>query len=76
MGYVNRPRPETGLSGKFSLQYTLAAALLDGKVGIHTFTDQRLAAPDMQTLLAKITVDMDPTIPARLKRCMYGWLSR
>ena len=67
MGYVNRPRPETGLSGKFSFQYTLAAALLDGKVGIHTFTDARLQAADMQALLGKITVDMDKAIPARFE---------
>src|SRR6202023_357384 len=38
MAYVNRPRPPTGLAGKFSLQYTTASALIDGKVGIRTFT--------------------------------------
>jgi 2-methylcitrate dehydratase PrpD len=67
MEYVNRPNPETGLSGKFSLQYTLASALLDGKVGIHTFTDARLQAADMQALLRKIAVRMDPAIPARFE---------
>jgi len=67
MSYVDRPRPETGLSGKFSLQYTLAAALLDGKVGIGTFTDARLNAADMQTLLPKITLCMDRSIPARFE---------
>ena len=29
MRYVDRPRPKTGLDGKFSMQYTAAAALLD-----------------------------------------------
>jgi aconitate decarboxylase len=67
MPYVNRPHPETGLSGKFSLQYTLASALLDGKVGIRTFTDQRLNAPDMLALLPKITLHMDKSIPARFE---------
>ena len=33
MPYVNRPRPASGLAGKFSFQYTLACALLDGHVG-------------------------------------------
>ena len=28
----DRPHPATGLEGKFSVQYTLAAALLDGAV--------------------------------------------
>ena len=67
MSYVDLPRPDTGLSGKFSLQYTLASALLDGKVGIGTFTDARLNATDMQTLLPKITLRMDKSIPARLE---------
>jgi aconitate decarboxylase len=67
MAYVDRPRPQTGLDGKFSLQYTAAAALLDGKVGIPTFTDQRLAEPDMQTLLGKFEVRLDPTIPGRFE---------
>lgn len=67
MPYVNRPAPETGLSGKFSFQYTLAGALLDGKVGIHTFTEQRLHAPDMQTLLGKIIFTMDKSIVARFE---------
>jgi aconitate decarboxylase len=67
MPYVNRPLPATGLSGKFSLQYTAASALLDGKVGIHTFTERRLRATDMQTLLPKITVVMDDSIEARFE---------
>ena len=74
MAYVDRPRPKTGLEGKFSLQYTAAAALLDGKVGIPTFTDQRLAEPDMQKLLEKIEVRLDPTIPGRFEE-MYVELS-
>lgn len=67
MNYVNRPRPKTGLDGKFSLQYTAASALLDGKVGIRTFTDERLFKPDMQDLLAKFEVRHDPAIPARFE---------
>jgi aconitate decarboxylase len=67
MPYVNRPSPDTGLAGKFSLQYTVASGLLDGKVGIHTFTERRLRAPDMQTLLPKITVVMDNAIEARFE---------
>lgn len=67
MSYVNRPRPATGLDGKFSLQYTASAALLDGKVGIRTFTDARLAAPDMQALLGSFEVHHDPAIPGRFE---------
>lgn len=67
MAYVDRPHPETGLSGKFSFQYTLASALLDGKVGIGTFTESRLHAADMQALLPKIAFHMDASIPARFE---------
>jgi 2-methylcitrate dehydratase PrpD len=67
MPYVNRPMPDTGLAGKFSFQYVLAAALLDGKVGIGTFTDATLRRPDMQALLPKITFRMDQAIPARFE---------
>ena len=56
-----------GLEGKFSLQYTAAAALLDGKVGIRTFTDARLAKADMQELLGKFEVVLDPAIPGRFE---------
>jgi len=70
MNYVNRPRPKTGLSGKFSLQYTVASALLDGKVGIRTFTDARLAKADMQELLGKFELRLDPKIPGRFEE-MY-----
>jgi aconitate decarboxylase len=67
MAYVDRPRPKTGLEGKFSLQYTAASALLDGKVGIGTFTDARLESADMQELLAKFEVRLDPSIPGRFE---------
>jgi len=67
MAYVDRPRPKTGLDGKFSLQYTAASALLDGKVGIRTFTDARLAQTDMQDLLGKFEVRLDPAIPGRFE---------
>jgi len=68
MPYVNRPAPSSGLAGKFSLQYTVAAALLDGAVTIRTFTDARLRAPDMQAMLAKVAVQTDMEIPARFER--------
>ena len=67
MPYVNRPFPETGLSGKFSLQYTMASALLDGHVGIHTFTEAALNRPAMQALLGKIVLETDNAIPARFE---------
>jgi 2-methylcitrate dehydratase PrpD len=60
----DRPRPRSGLDGKFGLQYTAAAALLDGHVGLSSFTDERLARADMQTLLGKIEVTLSRDIPS------------
>jgi aconitate decarboxylase len=60
----NRPNPRSGLDGKFSLQYTAAAALLDGHVGLSSFTDERLARPDMQSLLGKFEVTLSRDIPS------------
>jgi len=60
----DRPRPRSGLDGKFSLQYTAAAALLDGEVGLRSFTDERLARADMQSLLGKVSVRLSRDIPS------------
>jgi aconitate decarboxylase len=68
MQYVNRPRPATGLEGKFSLQYTFASGLLRGGVKIDSFTDAEVVRPDMVALLDRITLDMSPDIPARFDR--------
>ena len=67
MSYIDRPFPRTGLEGKFSYQYTVAAALLDGHIGIDTFRDARRFAPEMQELLGRIEVRMDPAIPANFE---------
>lgn len=68
MAYVDRPRPESGLAGKFSFQFGVAAALLDGKVDMDSFTDQRRFAPDMEAMLGRITLTQDPSISGRLDR--------
>ena len=60
---ANRPQPRSGLEGKFSFQYTAAAALLDGRVGISSFNDERRFRADMVELLGKTSVVYDPGIP-------------
>ncbi len=65
MPYIDRPDPVNGLAGKFSWQYTAAAALLDGHVAMASFEDERRFAPDMAAMLARITVDARADIPAR-----------
>ena len=52
--------PMSGLEGKFSLQYAVAATLLDGRPGIESFTDEAVARPPAQALLARVEVDATP----------------
>ncbi len=61
--YINRPQPETGLDGKFSVQYTTAVALLDGEITVDSFNNERRFAPDVVALLPKITLRFDDSIP-------------
>jgi len=68
MPYVNRPSPRTGLEGKFSFQYTVAAALLDGAVSVGTFSAERRSRPDMVAFLPRITLVQSETIPGELEK--------
>jgi 2-methylcitrate dehydratase PrpD len=61
--YINRPQPESGLDGKFSVQYTTAVALLDGEVSVDSFTNERRFAADVVALLPKIELVFDDAIP-------------
>lgn len=63
MKYCDRPQTANGHEGKFSFQYTAAAALLDGAVTIASFSDARRFRSDMVALLGKIELLQDPAIP-------------
>ena len=70
MPYIDRPRPVSGLDGKFSWQYTAAIALLDGRVDPASFTDARRFAADAVALLERTVLVNDPAISGRFDR-MY-----
>jgi 2-methylcitrate dehydratase PrpD len=46
-------RPRTAYDAKFSLPYTVAAALVDGRVDLETFSAEQLGAPDVLQLAAR-----------------------
>ncbi len=48
--------PSTGLEGKFSLQYCVAIAWLDGWPGLGAFADARASSDDVQALLRRVAV--------------------
>ena len=60
MKVVIYPRPVTGLEGKFSLHYVLAAGVLDGKYSLSTFSDAAVRRPEIAALYAKIDAHEDP----------------
>lgn len=49
-------RPQTGLQGKFSAEYTVLAAILDGYVNLSSFEDQQVQREIIQQLMPKVTV--------------------
>ena len=49
-------RPQTGLEGKFSMQYAVAAALHDGEVVLKTFEDAAVQRAAIQAFLPKVSV--------------------
>jgi len=54
------PRPKSGLEGKFSMEYTLAAGILDGKFGFGTFTDEAVQRQEINALYPKVKAVEDP----------------
>jgi 2-methylcitrate dehydratase PrpD len=46
--------PQTGLEGKFSIEYNAAATLLDGKLTLETFTDPMVQRPAVRKLMTKV----------------------
>ena len=47
--------PRSGMEAKFSMNYAIAAALLDGKIGLSSFTDQAVNRPKVRNLMKRIT---------------------
>jgi 2-methylcitrate dehydratase PrpD len=48
--------PATGLEAKYSLQYGLAAIALDGRAGLHQYSDAAVQRPEARDVMAKIVV--------------------
>lgn len=46
--------PKTDLEARYSLGYGIAAALLDGELTLRQYADERIGAPDIREMMAKI----------------------
>ncbi len=49
-------RPQTGLEGKFSVEFVAAAALIDRRISLSTFTDESVRRPAVQELISKVKI--------------------
>ena len=47
------------MEGKFSAEYCIVRALLDGKVGLQDFTDERINQPEVSQIMQKIKRRID-----------------
>jgi len=61
MRVLTYPRPVTGLEGKFSLPYTLAAGALDGKYALDSFTDGAVRRKEIAELYSRIDAAEHPS---------------
>ena len=67
---VKQQNPRTPYQAKFSLAYCVAAALLEGRVGLEQFSPDRFSEhgvtdPAFGTLLERIRITVDPAITSR-----------
>lgn len=51
-------RPQTGLEGKFSVEYAVATALLDEHQGFWSFTDEAVQRPEAQRIIGLVERDL------------------
>jgi len=54
---------KTGLRGKFAINYVVAMCILDGKLELATFTDEKVNQPQVQEAFSKVQVICDESIP-------------
>jgi 2-methylcitrate dehydratase PrpD len=52
--FLIHSRPTTGAEAKFSLEYAVARALLDGRMGPEQFVDAKVVEPQVRALIEKV----------------------
>jgi 2-methylcitrate dehydratase PrpD len=57
---------QTGLEGKFSMEYSLAVYLLHGRAGLAQYTDEAAQDPRLRQLMSRVDVVVDTELPVDL----------
>ena len=55
-------RPQTALQGKFSMEFCVALALVERKVALPYFKDQKVQDPRIQEMIRKVTFSIRPDL--------------
>ena len=50
-------RPQTGLEGKFSMEFAMAAAVIARRAGLAEYTDGFVRRPDVQDLMRRVVIE-------------------
>ena len=58
-----RPDANTGLEGKFCLPYNMAAALVDRKINLQTFTDDMVQRAAIREVMSKVQLQIREDVP-------------
>jgi 2-methylcitrate dehydratase PrpD len=54
--------PQTGIQGKFCMPYLVARAIVDGKIGLHIFTDSAVRDQNVLKLAERVQMNLDPNL--------------
>jgi 2-methylcitrate dehydratase PrpD len=54
--------PQTGIQGKFCMPYLVARAIIDGKIGLHVFTDSAVRDQNVLKLAERVQMNLDPNL--------------
>jgi 2-methylcitrate dehydratase PrpD len=65
-------RPRTSYDAQFSLPFSVAAAFVDGKIGLDTYAAARLSDPRVLALAARVSHVVDPDSP--FPAAFPGWV--
>jgi 2-methylcitrate dehydratase PrpD len=52
-------QPQTGLEGKFSMEFAMAAAVVAGRATLVEYTDGFVRRPDVQALMQKVEIELN-----------------
>jgi len=70
--YAAKLRPRTPYDAKFSLPYSVAAALVGERVGVEAFSEERIGESRILEVASRVIYTVDPASP--FPRTFPGWV--